>query len=137
MNSGAQISSDIVDAFNKLKAPFNHTLQAMLIEVTPEGTIKLAETLDKTKKYEDSIKLLPEDSPRILLTNLSFKHQDGRNMRKILAVLWSPDAADAQVKILYPPSFSAIKSAFPQIDKSKQATDITDIEFETIKEEFN
>ena len=137
MNSGAQISSDIVDAFNKMKSPFNYSLQAMLIEVTPEGTILLAETLDKSKKYEDSIKLLPEDSPRILITNLIFKHQDGRNMKKLVAILWSPDAADAQVKMPYPPSFSAIKSAFTQIDKTKQASDITDIEFETIKQEFN
>ena len=137
MNSGAEVPKDIEEAFAKLKMPFNHTVQAILIEVDALGTIKLAETLDKTKNYEDSLKLLPEDSPRILLTNFCFKHQDGRNMRKIVAILWSPDKADAQVKMLYPPSFHTIKKAFTQINKSKQASDLYEIEPETFKEEFN
>ena len=72
MQSGASLTDEIVNTYKNLKSNPKYTVQAICLSIE-NNNVNLLNVLDVPQTYEDSLKLLPDDDCRILITNFKFK----------------------------------------------------------------
>lgn len=86
---------------------------------------------DKSKTYDDFCADLPENEPRYGLVDLEFKTTDGRPTSKLVLITWNPDDASIKPKMLYSGSKEAIKAALNGVGIHINATDHSELDFES------
>lgn len=85
----------------------------------------------KEKTYEDFCNELPENEPRYGLVDLEYKTNDGRPTSKLVLITWNPDSASIRPKMLYSGSKEAIKAVLNGVGIHINATDASELDFET------
>ncbi len=76
---------------------------------------------------------LPENECRYGIFDYEFT-DDGRAQSKILFVVWAPDTAKIKAKMLYASSKANFKKKLVGIGSEIQATDLAEIDEESVKE---
>ena len=85
----------------------------------------------REKTYEELVEELPEDDCRYVLIDLEFESADGRPTSKLVFIAWNPDLAKIRSKMLYSGSKEALKSALNGVGIHINATDYSELDFET------
>lgn len=108
--NGDITTSDPKEVFNMMQFKLND-IKYILFNLDKEAThIYIEHVGDSTKKFEDFIKLLPEDECRFGVIYITLKLDEGGCREKILFIDWSPNTA----KLLSKTYFSMIKENFKQ-----------------------
>jgi cofilin len=81
--------------------------------------------------YDDFVAELPDDECRYGLIDIEFESDDGRPTSKLVFISWNPDSAPIRLKMLYSGSKEALKSALTGVGIHINATDHSELDFET------
>lgn len=103
----------------------------MTYEIKDKKTIVIASKGGRDKSYDDLVEELPENEPRYALIDLEFETDDGRPTSKLVFISWNPDTAKIRDKMLYSGSKEAAKSALNGVGIHINATDHSELDFET------
>ena len=85
----------------------------------------------REKTYEDLVEELPEKDSRYVLIDLEFESADGRPTSKLVFISRNPDTASIRSKMLYSGSKEVLKSALNGVGIHINATDYSELDFET------
>jgi len=133
MSTGVVVADDVSYAFNefKLKRGEFH-LRYFIFKI---GSDKKSIIIEKKgaldKEYDDLVSDLPETDCRYGLIDLDFETDDGRPTSKLVFISWNPDTASVRTKMLYSGSKEAIRSALTGVGIHINATDYSELDFET------
>jgi len=94
-------------------------------------SIVIEKTGDASKTYDDFCDDLPENDCRYGLIDLAFESDDGRETSKMVFISWNPDTAKIRSKMLYSGSKEAIKGALTGVGILINATDHSELDFES------
>lgn len=83
------------------------------------------------KTYDDFVATLPENDCRYAVIDVHFETNDGRETSKLVMMSWIPDTAKIRSKMLYAGSKEALKSTLMGVGIHLNATDFSDVDFET------
>merc|ERR1719378_870829 len=116
MASGVGVSDECVGKFQDLKLGHKNSY-----------------IIYKVSDYGQFVENLPKDDCRYAVYDFEYDQPDGGGKRsKILFVLWSPDTAKIKSKMLYTSSKDGLRKKLVGIGTEIQATDSSEIDFETV-----
>ena len=99
-----------------------------------EGTeVVPAEKIDSAD-FDDFLGALPESDGRFCVVDFSYETSDGRPTDKVVFVSWIPDTCKVRVKMTYSGTKEAVKSAFVGISVNINATDMSEVTQEIVRE---
>ena len=99
-----------------------------------EGTeVVPAEKIDSAD-FDDFLGALPESDGRFCVVDFSYETSDGRPTDKVVLVSWIPDTCKVRVKMTYSGTKEAVKSAFVGISVNINATDMSEVTQEIVRE---
>jgi cofilin len=78
-------------------------------------------------KFDDFIKLLPENDCRYALYDFAFTTNDGRPTTKLCMISWAPDTAKTKSKMIYAGSKDALSRVFVGVATKVTATDMSEL----------
>ncbi len=78
-------------------------------------------------KFDDFVKLLPENDCRYALYDFNFTTLDGRPTSKLCMISWSPDSSKVKSKMLYAGSKDALSRVFVGVATKVTATDLSEL----------
>jgi len=133
MSTGVIVADDVAFAFNefKLKRGEFHLKYFIYKIGKDKKTIEIEKKGSLDKNYDDFVSDLPENDCRYGLLDLDFESDDGRPTSKLLFISWSPDTASVRPKMLYSGSKEAIKAALVGVGIHINATDYSELDWET------
>jgi len=132
MASGVAVSDDCVSKFNELK--LGHNYRYIIFKLNDNNTeIVVEKAAAPTAKWEDFVKDLPKEDCRYAAYDFEFSVEGG-NREKIVFVLWSSDNAKTKSKMLYTSSKDALKKKLNLMGGDVQATDASEIDYNTVLE---
>lgn len=132
MSSGIDCTDDCVEAFNELK--LKHTHKYVVFGMNADNTeIGVLKKSAKDATYDQFLEELPENECRYGVFDYEFT-DDGRQQSKILFVVWAPDTAKIKAKMLYASSKANFKKKLVGIGSEIQATDLAEIDEESVRE---
>lgn len=108
-----------------------HNSRYFIYNIVDKKSIHIEKTGDSSKTYEDFVDDLPDNDCRYGLIDLSFETSDGRPTSKMVFIAWNPDTASVRSKMLYSGSKEAIKSALNGVGINLNATDHSELDFES------
>ena len=85
----------------------------------------------REKSYDDFVADLPENDCRYGLIDVEFTTADERQTSKIVFLSWSPDTAKVRSKMVYAGSKEYLKGSFVGVSINVNATDHSELDFET------
>jgi len=129
MSSGVKVDAEVDTAFNELK--LNKTHRFYTFKIQDKKVIKVDQSGARGATYDDFTSVLPENEPRYTLIDVEFKSTDGRPTSKLVFISWNPDTASIRDKMLYSSSKESIKAAFVGVGIFINATDRSELDFET------
>mmetsp|Transcript_17163 Transcript_17163/g.29038 ORF Transcript_17163/g.29038 Transcript_17163/m.29038 type:complete len:143 (-) Transcript_17163:207-635(-) len=132
MATGVAVSDEVSTSFQKFKLqqePFK--LRYFVYEIKDKKTIVIEKQGAREKTYEDLVEELPEKDSRYVLIDLEFESADGRPTSKLVFISWNPDTASIRSKMLYSGSKEVLKSALNGVGIHINATDYSELDFET------
>eukprot|EP00986_Skeletonema_menzelii_P016433 scaffold14557_cov133-Skeletonema_menzelii.AAC.5 len=132
MATGVQVGDEVVKSFSAFKLqqePYN--LRYFIYEIKDKKTITIEKQGAREKTYDDLVEELPENDCRYVLIDIDFESSDGRPTSKIVFITWNPDTAKIRSKMLYSGSKEALKSALTGVGIHINATDHSELDFET------
>eukprot|EP00560_Eucampia_antarctica_P005624 CAMPEP_0197832010 /NCGR_PEP_ID=MMETSP1437-20131217/12899_1 /TAXON_ID=49252 ORGANISM="Eucampia antarctica, Strain CCMP1452" /NCGR_SAMPLE_ID=MMETSP1437 /ASSEMBLY_ACC=CAM_ASM_001096 /LENGTH=139 /DNA_ID=CAMNT_0043435171 /DNA_START=106 /DNA_END=525 /DNA_ORIENTATION=+ len=129
MATGVIVDDDVTTQFNEFK--LKHTNRYFIYSIINKKIIKIEKTGDCTKTYQDFMAELPEEDCRYGLIDLEFETTSGRPTSKMIFIAWNPDNAPVRRKMLYAGSKEAIKAALNGVGISINATDTSELDYET------
>ena len=130
--TGVIVSEDVASSFNQFKlkqGDFNLRYLIYVIKDKKEVIIEKRGPPDST--YEDFVAALPPDDCRYGLIDLEFESDDGRSTSKLVFISWNPDTASVRSKMLYAGSKEALKAVLIGVGIQINATDHSELDFET------
>jgi len=130
--TGVAVSDEVSTSFQKFKLqqePFK--LRYFVYEIKDKKTIVIEKQGAREKTYEDLVEELPEKDSRYVLIDLEFESADGRPTSKLVFISWNPDTASIRSKMLYSGSKEVLKSALNGVGIHINATDYSELDFET------
>uniref|UniRef100_A0A7S2IF81 ADF-H domain-containing protein n=1 Tax=Helicotheca tamesis TaxID=374047 RepID=A0A7S2IF81_9STRA len=132
MSTGVVVEDDVAEQFEDFKLKKGEPLRFFIYKVSKDKKfieIEKKGTYDKT--YDDFVGELPEDDCRYGVVDVDFESADGRETSKLVFISWNPDTAAVRPKMLYSGSKEAIKSALNGVGIHINATDYSELDFET------
>lgn len=131
-STGVQVEDAVVEAFNKFKLQQEpYKLRYFIYSIKDKKTIVIEKQGARDKTYDDLVEDLPENEPRYALIDLDFETSDGRPTSKLVMITWNPDTASVRPKMLYAGSKEALKSGLNGVGIHINATDHSELDFET------
>jgi cofilin len=106
-------------------------LRYFVYEIKDKKTIVIEKQGAREKTYEELVEELPELDCRYVLIDLEFESADGRPTSKLVFIAWNPDTASIRSKMLYSGSKEVLKSALNGVGIHINATDYSELDFET------
>mmetsp|Transcript_11586 Transcript_11586/g.16234 ORF Transcript_11586/g.16234 Transcript_11586/m.16234 type:complete len:99 (+) Transcript_11586:736-1032(+) len=85
----------------------------------------------REKTYDDFVADLPENDCRYGLIDVEFTTADERQTSKIVFLSWNPDSSKVFSKMVYAGSKEYLKSSFIGVSVIVNATDQSELDFET------
>ena len=102
-----------------------------IYKIEDKKTIKIEKSGPRENSYEDFCSDLPEKDCRYGLIDLDFTTTDGRPTSKLVLITWNPDTASIRSKMLYSGSKEALKTALNGVGVHINATDRSELDFES------
>ena len=133
MSSGVVANDEVVTTFNDIKMGHKH--KYAIFKINDDFTEVVVETTSNDASYDNFIAALPPKSCRYVVYDFDFKSDDGGDRSKILFIVWAPDSAKIKEKMLITSSKDAVKKKLVGIGKEVQATDLSEVAYDTIKEQ--
>merc|ERR1712224_154013 len=132
MASGVGVSDECVQKFQELK--LGHKLRYVLYRLSDDlSEIVIDKEGQPSAEYTEFTAALPKDDCRYAVYDFEYDQPDGGGKRsKILFVLWSPDTAKIKSKMLYTSSKDGLRKKLVGIGTEIQATDSSEIDFDTV-----
>lgn len=103
----------------------------MTFKIKDKKSIIIDQTGSKDKTYEDFCECLPENEGRYGLIDVAFESDDGRPTSKLVFISWNPDSSPIRSKMLYSGSKEAIKSTLSGVGIHINATDFSELDYDT------
>jgi len=130
--TGVVVDDEVCSSFNgfKLQAE-GFKFRYIIYQIINKKTIKIEKHGERSATYDDFCADLPESDCRYGLIDLEFESGDGRPTSKLVFITWNPDTASIRNKMLYSGSKEAIKSALNGVGIHINATDPSELDFET------
>ena len=126
-----EVSDDVVSTFNDFKLQQGEKLRYIIYSIENKKTIVIADKGERSKTFDDFCGALPDDDCRYGLVDLDFTTTDGRPTSKLVLITWNPDTAPVRSKMLYSGSKEALKTALNGVGVHINATDRSELDFET------
>ena len=130
MSSGVTASDEVVTTFNDIKMGHKH--KYAIFKISDDLSSVVLETTSSEASWESFTSALPQNSCRYVVYDFDFKSDDGRDMSKILFIVWAPDSAKIKEKMLITSSKDAVKKKLVGIGKEVQATDASEVDKQAI-----
>eukprot|EP00525_Craspedostauros_australis_P002619 CAMPEP_0198109818 /NCGR_PEP_ID=MMETSP1442-20131203/1863_1 /TAXON_ID= /ORGANISM="Craspedostauros australis, Strain CCMP3328" /LENGTH=142 /DNA_ID=CAMNT_0043765627 /DNA_START=146 /DNA_END=574 /DNA_ORIENTATION=+ len=132
MATGVVADSEVSDTFQQFKLQAEgYKLRYYIYKIENKKTIVIEKSGDRTQTYDDFAAELPENEGRYGLIDLDFTTKDGRPTSKLVLLTWNPDSASIRDKMLYSGSKEAMKSAVSGVGIHINATDASELDFES------
>mmetsp|Transcript_109945 Transcript_109945/g.154178 ORF Transcript_109945/g.154178 Transcript_109945/m.154178 type:complete len:138 (+) Transcript_109945:23-436(+) len=132
MSSGITPDEDCVTKFNELK--LGHKYRYVVFKITDDFTkIVTLKTAEPSATFDDFLGELPDKECRYAVYDYEYE-DDGRKQSKILFVVWAPDTAKVKPKMLVASSKDSFKRVLVGIGAEIQATELSEIDEEAVKE---
>lgn len=130
MQSHIQFDEGVIDTFTGLKMKSTH--RYLVLKINDSGDKIVIDKLgEKAETFENMTDALPDDEGRYIVFDYEKNLDDGRQLKKLLYIFWSPDTASIKKKVLYSNNNGNIKSTF-DLSINISCHDRSDIEQEEI-----
>eukprot|EP01101_Sappina_pedata_P007249 TRINITY_DN37_c0_g1_i4.p6 TRINITY_DN37_c0_g1~~TRINITY_DN37_c0_g1_i4.p6 ORF type:complete len:138 (-),score=90.68 TRINITY_DN37_c0_g1_i4:157-570(-) len=132
MSSGVAVNEDVLQKFQDLK--LGHSIRYALFKLNDELKEVIVDTVAApTATYQEFVSKLPANDCRYGIFDFEYEVDGGRR-NKILFVVWAPDSAKIKAKMLYASTKDAIRKKLVGVGTEVQATDLAEIDYETVLE---
>ena len=130
--SGVAVDSDVVTEYIALKRSKSQFLVCRVADQL--GRIVVEHSGPKGAPYDSFVACLPDADCRYAVWDHALENNDGCKITRLVFVLWSPDNAPLKSKMLYASSKDFLKQQLDGIGVELQATDESEVEFESMEE---
>lgn len=131
-STGVSVDDEVASSFQKFKLQQEpYKLRYFVYEIKDKKTIVISKQGERSKTYDDFVEEMPENDCRYGLIDIEFETDDGRPTSKLVFISWNPDTASVRPKMLYSGSKEALKSALVGVGIHINATDHSELDFET------
>jgi len=131
MSTGVTVSDDVNSAISEFKLSKGGFILFKIGD--DKKSIIIDKKVDNTSSYDDFYNAISEvvNECRYALVDIAFETTDNRPTSKIVFVSWIPDTARVRVKMMYAGSKEALRSAMPGIGIHVNASDLSDLDFDS------
>lgn len=130
--TGVSVDDSVSDAFQQFKLKKgDYNLNYMTFKIKDKKNIVIDQMGGQDKSYQDFCECLPENEGRYGIVDISFETDDGRSTSKLVFISWNPDTSPIRSKMLYSGSKEAIKSTLAGVGIHINATDFSELDFES------
>eukprot|EP00956_Cyclotella_meneghiniana_P035955 scaffold119846_cov93-Cyclotella_meneghiniana.AAC.2 len=131
-STGVSVDDEVASSFQKFKLQQEpYKLRYFIYEIKDKKTIIISKQGERSKTYDDFVEEMPENECRYGLIDIEFETDDGRPTSKLVFISWNPDTASVRPKMIYSGSKEALKSALVGVGIHINATDHSELDFET------
>jgi cofilin len=131
-STGVVVGEDVPSSVSQFKLQQgDFKLRYLIFVIENKKVILIEKQGPREATYEDFVDDLPENECRYGLIDIEFESDDGRPTSKLVFITWNPDTASVRLKMLYSGSKEAIKSALVGVGIHINATDHSELDFET------
>ena len=139
MSSGLKLDDDTVNTYENEFKKSGSSLVGLTLKIGKKDG-KDVILIDQTFKrdgfnHEEFVKAFPDTEGRIGLLKYSGKTDDGRPLKKVLIILWTPMTSGPSERMHYASCFGTVRDELTGIDLHLQLSDRVDLEFEKIEAE--
>jgi len=131
MSSGVSANPDCLSVFEELKLKKKHKYIIFKLNDTKTEIVPLKTS---SGDYDEFLEDLPETECRWAVYDLEFTNEEGGLRKKIVFVNWSPDDAKIKDKMVTASSRDALRRSLVGISTDIQATDFSEVAYETVLE---
>lgn len=134
--SGVGLGPNCVSTFEELK--LKKTYSFIIFKLSDDKKSIIVDKTSNDESYEEFTAALPETDCRYAVYD--FKYSLGvaeGDRNKIVFVTWSPDDAPVRSKMVYASSKDALRRSLNGIGTEVQATDFSEVAYETILEKVS
>jgi len=132
MSSGVGVNDEVVNKYQELK--LGHTHLYVIFRMSDDLKEVIVEKIgDKSKTYEDFVKDLPPNDCRYAVYDFEYDAGEGTR-NKILFVVWAPESSKIKAKMMYASTKDALRKKLVGIGCEIQATDLSEIDRDIVKE---
>mmetsp|Transcript_2115 Transcript_2115/g.3020 ORF Transcript_2115/g.3020 Transcript_2115/m.3020 type:complete len:137 (+) Transcript_2115:29-439(+) len=134
-STGIQVTEEVLDAFNQVKAG---NCRYAISCINEDHTEVVLEKLgDASKDYKDFCGELPSDGCRYGFVDYQYKTKDGRDTSKMIFFVWAPDAAPIKSKMMITSRKDAVKKKLIGIGVELGVTDFDELEPSGFEDKLN
>ncbi|KAL0223262.1 hypothetical protein P9112_002652 [Eukaryota sp. TZLM1-RC] len=132
--SGISIDPKCTTLYEELKLRKKHRFLIFRMDPTYKNVVEEF-VADRDANYDDFVTKLPENDSRYAVFDFEFETSEGRR-NKLLFFMWSPETSPVKSKMLYAATKDAVKRNFQGIAQEIQATDLSEIDYDTVLNRF-
>jgi cofilin len=123
--SGVTVADDVVTEFNNIK--LGHKYRYIQMKISDNKKVIEMEKTVEAAEYEEFVKQLPDKICRYAVFDFEYDLADSGQRQQLIFVVWCPDTAPVQMKMLYAASKDAVKKKLVGINHEVQATDHSEL----------
>ena len=140
MASGLKLEEAVLNQYETEFKKTGSVCIGMVLKIAKEGN-KESIVVDQTFKRDDFdhdkfVEAFPAKEGRIGLLKFSGKLDDGRPLKKVIVILWTPMSSPPQQRMHYASCFGTVKDELTGVDLHLQCSDIAEISAEKIESEI-
>mmetsp|Transcript_31080 Transcript_31080/g.88711 ORF Transcript_31080/g.88711 Transcript_31080/m.88711 type:complete len:139 (+) Transcript_31080:68-484(+) len=133
--SGVAVCDEVVESYQNLKLGHKHKF--VVFKLNDDLTEVVVDFVaDANATYDDFVGKLPENDCRYIVYDFEYDAGEGKR-NKILFVVWAPDTAKIKSKMLYASTKDSVRKKLVGIGAEVQATDLSEIDYDTVFEKVN
>merc|ERR1711907_298007 len=131
MSSGIAVDPQCIEVFQELK--LKHKFRYVIYKVNDDKTsIVVDQTAEPETTYDAFVASLPADDCRYIVYDFEWTAEGEGTRNKILFISWSPDTSRIKSKMIYASSKDTLKKSLVGLAKDVQATDQSEIDYQTV-----
>lgn len=139
MISGIKPKEEQLKEYNELK--INKTKKILIFAVNQSDNENKFETVYSAGKdfdFKTLVEILPNEDPRFVIYDFDYSTDEKppRKTSKLLLIFWCPTACTINKKFLYASTKDSVRSAFTGIQKDIQASDFSDLDYDSIRKDL-
>jgi cofilin len=123
--SGVSVADDVVAEFQTIKIGKKYSYIQM--KISDDKKVIQMEKAVESATYEDFVKQLPDKTCRYAVFDFEYELGDSGQRNELIFVVWCPDTAPVQMKMLYAASKDAVKKKLVGISHEIQATEYSEL----------
>jgi len=135
--SGVGLDKDCVETFDNLKLG-RDKLKYVIFKLSDDKKSIVVEKKGTNASYDTFLEDLPERDCRYAVYDFEYALSTGEGKRqKLCFYTWSPDDAPVRSKMVYASSKEALRRALNGIHADVQASDFSEVAYETVLEKLS